>query len=406
MVYSFLNRLIIPLSLLVLALFVREPLLDVAPVYQSLLVLLPYWILALTLLLALYFNRTRRFGLALLLLGGYAVIHLYLQVSLSQPDALLMYTALSFGVPLAAPLLLFLPEKGLRSIWGLLPMFCAVAPALILYALLLQYSSHSEVLLQPWPLSLPLPYYLSMPASVLYILCFLISLWPVGRHNSEYAAAVCSVLLFTFVTFAFFKLDRISLVMFTAASVSVLISLVRSAHELAFRDELTGLRSRRTLNERLRSLGRHYVIAMVDVDHFKQCNDRYGHDVGDHVLKMVAAQLDKVKGAAAYRYGGEEFCLLFPGKDYAYCEPVLEALRESIAGYSLYLRDMSARPESAQKGRQQRKGEHHGRAISVTVSIGAAEKNINLPESQAVLKAADTALYQAKKKGRNRLVLR
>jgi len=75
------------------------------------------------------------------------------------------------------------------------------------------------------------------------------------------------------------------------------------------------LPSRRALIERLPSLGRRYTVAMVDVDHFKNFNDTYGHDAGDQVLRMVASRLGEVSGGGtAFRYGGEEFTILFPGK--------------------------------------------------------------------------------------------
>src|SRR2546425_6328967 len=75
---------------------------------------------------------------------------------------------------------------------------------------------------------------------------------------------------------------------------------------MAYQDSLTGLPARRALNEALLRLGGHYTVAMLDVDHFKRINDHHGHDVGDQVLKMIAAKLAQVTGGGkAYRYGGE-----------------------------------------------------------------------------------------------------
>lgn len=106
-------------------------------------------------------------------------------------------------------------------------------------------------------------------------------------------------------------------------------AVAHEAYQMAFRDELTGLPGRRALNERLQRLGRDYVIAMVDVDHFKKFNDTHGHDVGDQVLRLVASQLRKVGGGGkAYRYGGEEFTLLFPGKSLEQCLPHID--RKSV----------------------------------------------------------------------------
>gem|GEM_PF-6843563 len=84
------------------------------------------------------------------------------------------------------------------------------------------------------------------------------------------------------------------------------VAVAHEAYQMAYRDELTGLLGRRALNGRLQRLGRRYVLAMVDVDHFKRLNDRQGHDIGDHMLRMIAAHLRWVDGGKAYRYGGQE----------------------------------------------------------------------------------------------------
>jgi len=188
------------------------------------------------------------------------------------------------------------------------------------------------------------------------------------------------------------------------SSMTMLILVTAVAHEayqMAFHDELTGLPGRRALNERLLRLGRQYVIAMTDVDHFKRFNDTHGHDVGDQVLRVVASQLRKVGGGGrAYRYGGEEFVVVFPGKTLDACLPHLEELREGIEAYVLKLRDQDKRPKDDQIGRQSRKRQG-ARNVSVTISIGVAERQVAQRTSDEVLKAADKALYSAKSAGRN-----
>lgn len=155
------------------------------------------------------------------------------------------------------------------------------------------------------------------------------------------------------------------------------------------------------LNERLQRLGRDYVIAMVDVDHFKKFNDTHGHDVGDQVLRLVASQLRKVGGGGkAYRYGGEEFTLLFPGKRLEQCMPHLDRVRLAIEQYRMQLRDSQSRPRDDQQGRQRRAGKAASE-VSVTVSMGVAERQAEQRTPQEVIKEADKALYSAKAAGRN-----
>jgi diguanylate cyclase (GGDEF)-like protein len=194
--------------------------------------------------------------------------------------------------------------------------------------------------------------------------------------------------------------------MSAAALTSLCISLAHEGFHMAFRDELTGLPGRRALNERLQRMGRVYTLAMADVDHFKAFNDTHGHDVGDQVLRMVASQLRRVPGGGqAYRYGGEEFTLVFPGKTAAEAMPHLETVRRAIEAYQMRLRDKPARPKADQIGQRRRggRGGRGARPLRVTVSIGVAERSDALRAPDAVIKAADQALYKAKDGGRNQV---
>jgi diguanylate cyclase (GGDEF)-like protein len=190
-------------------------------------------------------------------------------------------------------------------------------------------------------------------------------------------------------------------IMCSQVMLMIAAAVSHEAYQMAFRDELTGLPGRRALNERMQRLGRNYVIAMTDVDHFKKFNDTHGHDVGDQVLRLVASRLSKVTGGGrAYRYGGEEFALVFAGKTAEECVPHVEAVREMIANYTMHLRDQNSRPQDDSTGRQRRSGSASG-TVSVTISIGVAERLVDHRNPEEVLKSADQALYSAKGAGRN-----
>ncbi|MDH1629047.1 GGDEF domain-containing protein [Pseudomonas mosselii] len=190
-------------------------------------------------------------------------------------------------------------------------------------------------------------------------------------------------------------------IMCSQVMLMIAAAVSHEAYQMAFRDELTGLPGRRALNERMQRLGRNYVIAMTDVDHFKKFNDTHGHDVGDQVLRLVASRLSKVTGGGrAYRYGGEEFALVFAGKTAEECLPHLESVREMIANYAIQLRDQNSRPQDDSTGRQ-RRGAGANTTVSVTISIGVAERQVEHRNPDEVLKSADQALYSAKGAGRN-----
>ncbi len=188
-----------------------------------------------------------------------------------------------------------------------------------------------------------------------------------------------------------------------AGALALVVALVETSHALAHRDELTGLPGRRALEQLLASLGpRRYAVAMVDVDHFKRFNDTWGHQAGDQLLRKVAATLMGVTGGGrAFRYGGEEFAVVFPGLDTEAAVPHLERVREAIAGTGFTVR-APGRPRRKPatppaEGRRQR--------VRVTVSVGVADSTTAGRSPTDVVKAADAALYRAKRAGRNRLAV-
>jgi len=190
-----------------------------------------------------------------------------------------------------------------------------------------------------------------------------------------------------------------------AGGLTLGLSVVETSYAMAYKDDLTGLKGRRALVRDLDGLGGLYTAAMVDVDHFKKFNDRYGHDVGDQVLRMVAVQLGMTSGGArAYRYGGEEFTLLFPGKGREETLPFLEEARENVAAATFTLRHKRRpRKKPVDAGSWKFADALAPKLLSVTVSIGVADSTGTETEPEAVLKKADRALYRAKKAGRNRV---
>ena len=201
----------------------------------------------------------------------------------------------------------------------------------------------------------------------------------------------------------------------TLAAVILMAATVQDSWRMAFLDELTGLPGRRALMADTKGLGGRYVMAMVDVDHFKKFNDTYGHDTGDDVLRMVATRLAKVGGSGtAYRYGGEEFTVVFARGTVEQAAPHLENLRRAIEESGFRIRNRTiqankatqggkaAKPAKGAKGKGGKDGE---RLVRVTVSIGAAERSEDAPTPAEVIKAADKLLYKAKKSGRNKVVV-
>jgi len=199
------------------------------------------------------------------------------------------------------------------------------------------------------------------------------------------------------------KGGSVSTFYFSTAGLILIFSLIETSYHLAYRDELTGLLGRRALSEALLQVSDRYTVAMVDIDEFKKVNDRYGHQVGDQVLRMVATKLATISGGGrGYRYGGEEFAVLFPGKSMKEVIPALESLRKAIEASSFSLRGRHRprkRPEKPSPSRTPLK------SIPITVSIGIAERKDAHTTPEEVIRAADQALYRAKAGGRNRTAI-
>jgi diguanylate cyclase (GGDEF)-like protein len=194
------------------------------------------------------------------------------------------------------------------------------------------------------------------------------------------------------------------------AAVMLLVSVVETSYAMAYRDELTGLPSRRAFNDAVLRLESPYVVAAVDIDHFKSVNDTFGHETGDEVLCLMAARLARVTGGGqAFRVGGEEFTILFPGKTATEVLPDLEGLRLAIEDSVFRLRgaDRRAQPRGSDRrtgGRRAARSRAYAAGeLRVTVSIGVAEPPTKDSEIAAVIRLADQALYRAKKAGRNRI---
>ena len=236
---------------------------------------------------------------------------------------------------------------------------------------------------------------------VLSALAVVIVLVGVVRRRGVLDAGFLWALLASLAALAMRGRPQAAGVYMAAAGVILAVSVVEASFGMAYRDELTGLPARRALNEALGRLGSPYAIAMIDVDHFKRFNDRYGHDVGDEVLRMVAERLAAMKGGGrVFRYGGEEFTAVFEGKERDEVVPALEAVRRAVGERPFIVRGSNRprrRPDQPQPARRARC------KVTITVSMGVADGPQAGGDPQAVVKAADKALYRAKHAGRNRV---
>jgi diguanylate cyclase (GGDEF)-like protein len=204
-------------------------------------------------------------------------------------------------------------------------------------------------------------------------------------------------------SYALAYLSPLSIILFASlASILCLFSAILSSRKMAFNDELTGIPGRRSMVQYAEELGPKYALVMIDIDFFKKFNDKYGHESGDDVIKLVASKIAKTGNRAkAFRYGGEEFTLVFDGKSIDEVRETIEDLRVKIESYPMAIRTHKRAKKSAVEARNRRQAPVKKEIVRITCSFGLAESVAGSKEFKAALKRADMALYKAKKGGRN-----
>jgi diguanylate cyclase (GGDEF)-like protein len=380
------------------------------PSLSGLKTLVPYVVLLLGTGMGVWFNRGRAFVAFASLLAAYAGYSLVLEFGAATFAARAVYTAIALLVPLNILLSLLLPERGVFHHFNYRWLMLAVAEVLLVawVASAGRTSLSGTVwqdLLEHWLFrSPPTP----VAGRLLFIAALIAATWrawprPPRTHTRPLDIGLAGTLVAFFIACEWVAELSVFDTFMAAAGAVMLVSLLQESHRLAFRDELTGLPSRRALEERLHGLGPVHAIGMLDVDHFKKFNDTHGHDIGDQVLKLVAARLAEIGGGGeAYRYGGEEFCLLFDGCTLDQAMPYADQIRADIAAYEMAVRQ-DDRPKDAEAGTRLRSLRAAEKSLSVTVSIGIAEPDGPRSKPAEVIRAADKALYRAKESGRNRV---
>jgi diguanylate cyclase (GGDEF)-like protein len=361
--------------------------------------LIALFILLVSLALSMQFNRSRMFFALLTLLMGFGALLLDAGINDSLSRQILVGSLCLF-MPLNLVCIHSLGERGIFTRYGMWSFGLLLLEIVFIIVLMgARAQGVADALFVrffQWRIFERTA--ISQPG---LLLLFIGLLWVndrlIRRHSAELAAFFFA-LLATAIMLG--SQQPATVAIFAAASALAFgVAIVLESWSMAYLDELTGLPGRRALEEHMRQLGGRYVIAMLDVDHFKNFNDTYGHDMGDQVLRLVASRLQQCGGGGkAFRYGGEEFGLLYPGKNLKEIVPLLDNLRSDIesSGFNPRRGERRAAP-----GTQDTADDDN--PLRVTVSIGAAENSISRRDAWSVLKNADQALYEAKHNGRNQV---
>ena len=346
--------------------------------------------------LSVHFNRSPVFFYLLII----ASVSILLGLELVQHD--LIYALTGFFVPIILLAITLLPERGIFSLRAIPAYF--ILSGVVIFSLVVVFTEPaiiSQLLLQDW---FPERYFdwtpLSQSVLAAGIISFLGLLVLSFLRRATHVSAGLGILIILMVQLHAGATSA-SLTVFTSfALLLCLYAVMQESWRMAYLDELTELPARRALREKFQKIAGAYSIAMIDIDHFKKFNDTYGHDTGDAVLRMIAAKLNQVTGSgSAYRYGGEEFTIVFAGKTAEQAFTHLDNIREKIAASPFVINREGRRKSDRHGGRADRK------SVQVTVSMGVTDSTAGMSSPWDIMKEADKALYRAKKKGRNQVCI-
>lgn len=350
---------------------------------------LPFILLILGLVLAVLFNKSKLFFT--LLLTTTALLVLYTRQAENRFFDLLFFCT-GVLVPLNTLFFASTQEKGIFSAAGKVKMLLlALQSALVIYCLLFQETWLT--LLKAYavfPVNIQRNLAPDDLVAVLFILCLIVFiLQDFFKRDSNRSVHFFSLAM---LFMAFLKPNDVlwySLFL-SGSGLYHLLTLIKKSYTMAYLDDLTGIPGRRALHEDLQKLSGIFTLAMVDIDHFKQFNDKHGHDVGDEALRHVARTIKRaLRGGRIYRFGGEEFTVIYPGKDTAHALINLEEIRRRVETEPLIHPIPSGKTSGSRK-------------LPLTISLGLSESSVDSRPSE-VLKLSDQALYRAKEKGRNQV---
>lgn len=358
----------------------------------------PLIIAAITLGLCLRFNRSRMFFCTLSVMASYMILQWYLPMA-DAVKADIAWATLSILLPVNFTVFSLLTERGILSWWGSTRFAVLTLPMLLVYVIAIIYPDALQQLLSTRLFEYDLlggVYIYQGPTLVIAVVALVLNgrvfAQATAQNSSLFVAFISSIVMLHYWD------DTAAKAVFSSTALLMMtIAVIHDSWSMAYIDQLTKLPGRRALDEEMLKLAGNYAIAMIDIDHFKHFNDKYGHDAGDQVLSMVASRIRHVGvGGKAFRYGGEEFTVVFAGKSAKETLEVLDELRASIAESTFKLRNKDRR--SGEKKKKQA-----GKNVSVTISIGVANKTERSPTPHDVVISADKALYRAKNQGRNRV---
>ncbi len=352
-----------------------------------------------SLLISIYFNYTRAaFSILIIFLNYIFINYLKLKYGTDFTSSSLFF-GLCFIIPLNLIIFSFGSEHGVFNKYGILKLvFILIQITLIDFIVnrsaTLIHPTTSQDWIDIYDYYLNFKFFdnidskiLTQPAILVAIIGFFILLVKASFSGSLLDNAFLVSLIIITLTINYCDNPTALTIFSTSALLIISSSVIQNLYYMAYHDNLTGIPSRQSFFSDIKKLPSKYSVAIIDIDNFKKFNDKYGHDIGDDVLVFVANRLAEIEGCnKAYRYGGEEFTVLFPNKNSKTSLELIDEVREDIANSKFYIEDKKKKTEK------------------ITISVGLAERKRSDRSIDTVIKRADKALYKAKSSGKNKTI--
>jgi len=370
-------------------------------VLQNSALIYPLIVIGVGLLVGLIFKRIWLMLVILVLaLADKALLYFAANTAVTMEGGSLIYQAISFLLPFNLCVFAFMKRRGdvtWQSIWFLSAIIlqgCAVA--FIYQYRSLGFGSFLEYSAPKLPLLEGIP--LSQLALFAFGIAFAYYLFLYIRTRGVIERSFCWALISVFYGLGLSKIGPVSSIYFSTAGLIFVLSVIEDIYFEGFQDELTDLPTGKSMLGTLSQLDRGYSVALIEVDHIKRLRDNHGRRVSKQVLRNIGSKLTTVAGGGKpFRYGGEVFAVVFPGKFLSDALPLMEELRQTIKKPGPILIDQKS-PRKKPK-----RVEILANKVQVTVSIGVAErKDLEMTSRQAIIKA-EKALSTARDEGRDRM---
>lgn len=384
---------LLPVGILIGTAVINSKISSMADSVQNLILYFSYVLLAVIILLSFIFNRSIVFFIAVVIFISQILLMSFKAAEGADAfNTAAVRSIINIILPVNITAFALGSDKGILSIKGKFRIAIIIFEYLFIGWVVVTNRTGFIAFINSTPVHIGKLVPVPLLIFLIFVSAIILFIARIVLFNSSKDRLLFGVLLSVFMGL-FSKNTSLSMpVFFSASGIILLICALYETYFLAYIDELTGLPSRRSLKEKMMKLSGRYSIAMLDIDFFKKFNDSYGHDAGDEVLRFIGRCLKQMPGGGkSFRYGGEEFTVIFPGKSISEAASHLEKLRGNIAKARIPISKGNSKNSTNQKTKR----------VSITISAGVAERNEKHSASLDVLKAADAALYRAKDKGRN-----